>query len=254
VHTPVKYLLKRKKLKCFQYNQFKWYCKKYFNFLEYLSTNELNYIYKCIDLSDNMRNVSEHLSFYSYSHKVFYDENTIDSSRLAYGLIYNAEKVEEMAKEIAESKNMNMKHFENNNYKFYGFGWDGKERIDKIYFLFNNINYLEKELLTFVNENIKNYAQNGIVSFSYNNGKLIEEKIYLFPLKSYGASSAVMFSKKRKIEQYNNDYIFFNKPLLNKFSKQSVNIINTYKKALNINLCSYAIDKEKKIETLYFDY
>ncbi|NCD35014.1 MAG: hypothetical protein EOL87_16550 [Spartobacteria bacterium] len=251
---PLYYLRMRKGFVAFQEQLFDWHCDTFFDFRSRLSVKEIAYIKLCIAHSLSYRNVTDLYSFYTYSHNVSRNTGEIDSGRLAYGLLSGVSPIIEPAREIAAEKGMDLTCFDDPNCIFYGFGWDFSDAIEKIYFRYRHFDQLPARLKRLMNHDKRPFCRKGIISASYRHGQLSEEKLYRFTCYRLRTNYAILFSGKRCVEQHNNPKVPGKEVELSPFSDASVQLIKRYKEEQGIALDTYAINKKKGVDTLYFDY
>lgn len=251
---PFYYLSLRKGFVQFQEQLFEWHCDSFFDFRDRLTSKERDYIKCCIAHSLSYRNITDLYSFYTYSHKVNRTTGAIDSSRLAYGLLSGVDPIIEPAREIAAAKGMDTTCFEDSNCIFYGFGWDFADGIEKIYFRYHDFEALPARLQKLAKHDVRPFCKRGIISASYRSGQLREEKLYRFTRYRFKRNFAILFSAKRCVEQHNHPKVFGEDIDRRQFSEASIKLIQRYEKEQGITLDTYAINREKGIDTLYFDY
>ena len=239
-----------------QYFLFDWYCKNFYNIKKGLTKNELKYIYNIFNHSPieilNKTMDGKRLSFISYSHKI--KNNNVESDRFAIGSILLPNLSLMYAMDILKERNIILPEYLllDKNIKFYGLGWEFKNKIFKIYFrIFGKKNIKKTHLFQLIKNkkiikafNTPKYWDECLISFSYKNNKLYENKIYLYPKYNSKINYTYMISDKRGIiKQY--DYFEDN----NSNNYLSQNIINKYKK-IDMYLDTYSEYKDTKI--LYF--
>jgi hypothetical protein len=233
---------------------FDWHCEQFFDFRAHLSAGEMEYVELCMEGSGDRRNVAELYSFYSYSHKVDGASGVVDSSRLAYGLLHGTEAIREAGLALATAKGMDAAPFEDGNCEFYGLGWDFAAGVDKVYFRYGDFDRLDGRHRALVEGDGRPFARSGILSFSYRGGRLAEEKVYRFTRHRWRRNYAVLFSKKRRVEQRNHRKWRRWGGGLGQFSEAARRLIGKYREEQGIDLDTYAVDPAGGWEMLYFDY
>jgi hypothetical protein len=239
-----------------QYFLFNWYCENFYNIKQNVTKKELKYIYNTLNYSPieilNKTMDGKRLSFISYSHKIKY--NNIESDRFAIGSILLPDLSLMYSLDIFKERNIILPQYllTDKNIKFYGLGWEFKNKIFKIYFrIFGKKNIKRNNLFKLLKNkkikkdfNTEKYWDECLISFSYKNNKLYENKIYLYPKYNKKINYTYMISDKRGIIK---QYDYFNNNTLN--NKLGESIINKYKD-IGIYLDTYSEYKDTKI--LYF--
>ena len=192
-------------------NIYEWHCKYIYPFDDKLTDIEKKYIKKCIEVSycELFRPFYiindpfiKRLSYFTYSHKVI--NNSINSSRIAYGTTIRPKSMYFYAKKVLEEKKIKCEIEPNNNYIFGGLGWDIQNGHFKIYFRFINYNNLSYEYKKLLPQNLKNIWESGLLSITYDKtGNVFEKKIYSYPKNEMIAE---LKSKKRYEIQLENKY------------------------------------------------
>jgi hypothetical protein len=246
-----------------QYFLFNWHCKKYDDFKKAFTLNELNYVYNILNYSPiellNKTMDGKRLSFISYSHEL--KNNDITSGRFAIGSIMLPNLSFFYALNILKERDIIIPNYLlKKDYIFGGLGWDINKKIFKVYFRCLNRNFIKnKDSLAIIDKLLKadektkirltkilkdfrsnKYWKEGLVSFTYENNKLCEKKIYLYPKYSYKFKTYMLSDKRGIIKQ--EDIINSNNSIDNK-------IIQDYK-SIKFELDTYTKIKNKV--TMYF--
>ena len=231
------------------------YHDNYFPIKEYLSKKELDYINNIILYSPldiwNMTMEGKRLSFISFSHEYNIEEDEMTHGRFACGSILNYNMAFTDALDILKERNIVIPEYLVKRCRFGGLGWDFNKNNFKIYFRFFNKKVLKNIYFTKkYSKEIKNlgnkYWEEGIISLTYNQNKIIEEKVYLYPkYKDFKNNhETIMICSKRGIIKQ----IDIHDKNEHNYEKID-NLINQYKED-NIDLDT--ISKHKNKITIYF--
>ncbi len=168
-------------------NLYLWHCRTFFDFRCHLTPKEQAYLDACFRLAVDFRETSEFgysgFSYYSYSHRVRGKE--VNSSRLAYGSIKHYRQALQAAWPVWQERGINFPPFyvQDERCRFYGLGWDIMEKQFKVYFRVHPISDLPDGMCDLIEGYaLDEYRPEGLVSFTYIGDKLVERKVYLYPL------------------------------------------------------------------------
>ena len=226
---------------------YEWHCKNIYPFDKKLTKIEKEYIFSCINVSflELFKKIYfidpfiQKLSYFTFSHNC--KNNDINSSRIAYGSTMCHNYVYKYAINVLRERNIKCEIEPGYNYNFGGLGWDIQNDIFKIYFRFINHRDLKDEYKKLVPST--NIEDSGILSISYNNGKIVEKKIYTYPKDKW---YTILKSDKRQDIQIDTDDIKWE----SKLNHIGSSIVEKYKKD------KYKLDtitfKDKMNYTLYF--
>ena len=239
----------------YQRRLFDWHCERFFDYGSALTSTELEYIDCCIRHSADTRLLSGQFSLFSYSHKVDTLRGKANSSRLAYGTLCGALEPAGVAARVVSEKEVPLEQelFFDPNLRFYGLGWDVENSVDKAYFFVEDISALHGKYAALINENGSALSKKGILSFSFQGKTRAEEKVYVFHRHGEMRDAAVLCSERRRVVQFNNTSASHRKRL-ERFSSTSGEIIRAYQERFGTVVDTYAVDEERGLETLYFDY
>ena len=166
------------------------YNDNYFPIKEYLSKKEMNYVdnillYSPMDIW-NFSMEGKRLSFISFSHEYDINEDRIIHGRFACGSIVNYNMAFTDALEVLKERKIVIPEYLVKKCRFGGLGWDFNKNYFKVYFRFfdkkvlKNIKFItkhQKHLKKIGNK----YWDEGLISLTYNELGLMEEKVYLYP-------------------------------------------------------------------------
>lgn len=170
---------------------FHWHCETFFPFDQHMSANELAYLDHCFSLSELYPDMPhdtgyEEYSYFTYSHRV--KGTRVNSSRMAYGsLPFPAESLASALPILDEQGLLPLldNYFlHSDNSLFYGIGWDFEAGQRKLYFRVLDLAQLPQSQLTELMEQgipAAERRKEGLVSFTYVEGALYEEKVYTYP-------------------------------------------------------------------------
>jgi hypothetical protein len=192
----------------YQKDIFNWHCQNIYPFHKRLTKNELKYIHNCINLSwtELFRflfifhdEIILRLSFFSYSHRV--TKGNINKSRIAYGSVMSPNQAYKFSLPILKERKIKIPCSVGSNLFFGGLGWDIDNNEFKIYYRFDDFDKLLDEYRKLSKGD--NYLKKGILSWTYRDNKLIETKVYRYPLNK---SETYLFSNKRTDIQKDRNY------------------------------------------------
>lgn len=251
----VNVIVNRREWLDYQRRLYAWHNQTFFDFDAVLTPLERRFIDLCIERSADSRWLTPYFSLFSYSHRVDPANRDINSTRLAYGTLRGSPAITELGKEIARAKGwpLNMNWFCDPNLRFYGLGWDFVDQLDKVYFFVEDVAALPDQLKSMAKEDPMRLLKRGIVSQSFREGAIAEEKLYVFPRGNGGYGTALLYSGARSLLQQNN-HAHFGRRDLSRFSPLSRQIAEAYLEQMGTLLDTYSIDEHTGIETLYFDY
>lgn len=229
---------------------YKWHCKNIYPFDKNLSFVETNYIKKCIQLSywELLRPLYcifdpfiKRLSYFTYSHRII--DGKCNSSRIAYGSVIQSKKAYIYAKKVLHERNIQSEIIPNSNIAFGGLGWDIQNNHFKIYFRFYDFKKLSDTYKELLPDMINNY-QSGLLSITYNkNNKIIERKIYCYPIFEMVATLQSIYRKDIQHDCHNNN------KWVDKLDKTGLKILDIYKNKYKLDTITY---KNKENYTMYF--
>ncbi|TNE48113.1 MAG: hypothetical protein EP343_17580 [Deltaproteobacteria bacterium] len=168
---------------------FDWYCDSFYDLRSGLSETEWAYVQACFDIAEVFAEVAQdsgydEYSYFTYSHRV--KGNHVNSSRFAYGSVANPAETLEAALPVIQERNVPLDPYfvESPNSLFYGLGWDLEANQFKVYFRVLSLDDMPfpslQELLETAMER-EQRRDEGLVSFTYVNNELYEEKVYVYP-------------------------------------------------------------------------
>lgn len=230
--------LKKRWLARYHHDLFAWHCEKFFPFDRFLLASEHEYLTHCFQLADDYTEVADtgyrHYSYYSYSHRV---KNTeVNSSRMAYGSVANPGEAWELVPNVLEARKVELPEgiWHKAPYTFYGLGWDILANHFKVYFRIQDWDKMDRPILRglFQDANIPCRPE-GLVSFTFEDSLLIEEKAYLFPklqeqavFPGAGRRVLMLSSERGMIAQYD---VSDTQAWLPRLNPQGQRIIEQYK-------------------------
>lgn len=228
---------------------YNWCNKNIYNYHEKLNKSERLYIYICLLLSSSeifkfirCNKFISQLSFYSFSSE--FKNKKMNSSRLAFGSTVLPEILYIFYKNVLKERGIDL--IQDNNLKFYGLGWDFENNIFKIYYRYFDIYKIDKSIQTVKKYNSKKYNKQGLLSYSYDiyTNKLVETKLYFYPLKN--KNIAYLYSDKRNEKQV----VVTNKEYYNKINKKGKDLIDKYNSfGIKLDTVNY---RNKNNYVLYF--
>jgi len=178
--------LRSGQIKSYHQELFQWHCDTFFPFDQHLSEAEMRYLHTCFRLPSGYLEIPESgydgYSYYTYSHRIVGDK--VNSSRFAYGSVLKSNKALKAALPIFKEKGISIDPYflEDENSKFYGLGWDILEGHLKVYFRIPELSLMHNSsLLSLLEEDLPRYRPEGLISFTYIEGQLHEEKVYVYP-------------------------------------------------------------------------
>lgn len=199
---------------------FQWYNATFFPITDHLTPLELAYIHRCFTLSQWFAERApesdyEGFSYFTYSHRVSGEH--VNSSRVAFGSVEHPDEMLLAALPILKQRQIETDPYFliHENARFYGLGWDLDEGHFKTYFRILNLDALpQPSLRNLLADTLPRSLRRpeGLVSFTYANHQLYEEKVYAYPLPAPsdpaevfpGAKSRVLMATSRRgvITQY----------------------------------------------------
>lgn len=236
----VGFLKKLKKRWVTRYHRdlFAWHCEKFFPMDRFLLSSEHEYLNLCFQLAEDYTEIADsgyrHYSYYSYSHRV---KNTeVNSSRMAYGSVAHPDEAWSLVPAILHNRDIVLPEGAGHQgpYIFYGLGWDFLSNHFKVYFRLEDWSKLtSRTLLDLYSNTDVPCRPEGLVSFIYQDQKLLEEKAYLFPVLQEqevfpGAGRRVLMlsSERGMIAQYD---VSDTQAWLPRLNPQGQRIIQQYK-------------------------
>ena len=189
--SPLFRLIRRligKKITNIHRNFFQWYSDTFYPLREHMTDKEWKYVQACFEIAEYFSEVAEssdyrEYSYYTYSHRV--KGNEVNSSRFAYGSIANPHEMLQAAIPVLEERKLSIPPYfmEDSNSLFYGLGWDFIANQFKVYFRILDLEALpQNSLQALLSETMDNRRAEGLVSFTYIDNILYEEKVYAYPL------------------------------------------------------------------------
>lgn len=252
---------KRKKQEVIHFHRelYEWHSKTFFPFPEHLSELEQNYIEDCFLLPDSYQEIPdsgyEDYSHYSYSHRIKGD--SVNSSRLAYGSVCHHQQAFKSAIPVIEERNIPLDSYflEHPQSLFYGLGWDFLANHFKVYFRILNLDQLPQLALNaLLEETLPDRRSEGLVSFTFIEQELHEQKVYAYPdpkreeLPQETKGQAYMATSKRgTIAQYD---VSQPEKWIQRINQHGKEIVTLYKDH-DLDLDTIAI-KDKNDFTIYF--
>lgn len=174
------------RLAAYHQGLFEWHCRTFFRFDRHLSRDELGYLALCFELADAFEERpaggQENLSYYTYSHRVAGAD--VNSSRIAYGSMAHAARAAQAAAPVLAAREVAVDgfFFGSPHSTFYGLGWDVLAGHFKVYFHVAPLEALPQERLRALGRvDGGGLRPEGLVSFTYQGGALVEEKVYVYP-------------------------------------------------------------------------
>lgn len=158
---------------------FQWHEKRFFPFSRHLNAVEMDYLETCFDLAETLEERSasgySQYSYFSFSHRV--RGGQVNSSRLAYGSLRYPEKARAAAEPVLKHRGVGRLPAEG---VFYGLAWDLEAGHFKVYLL-SDLEGVSGELLELGRIEDFPLRSEALLSFTYIDGQLIEQKVYRFP-------------------------------------------------------------------------
>ncbi len=159
----------------------KWYSHTFFNFEKHLSPLEKNYIQTCTQMMDQLSyKINDHFSYSLVTYSQRFSKNKVNSSRLAYGSIQHADRLQTPIRNILKNKGISTKDIQGMG-QIAGLGWDFEENLLKVYSYYENLNKVQdadlKNLLKKASS-IETYPF-GLTSVSFKDKNLVEKKVYV---------------------------------------------------------------------------
>jgi len=182
---------------------FEWHCKHFYPFSDFLTAHELDYLNTCFSLAKDYVEISdlgyENFSYYSYSHRV--EEHCVNSSRLAFGSVAWPEKCFKAAYPVIEERNISLETLfpQYSELRFYGLGWDFLENHFKIYWRVPDVRKVASPFQELVAQGSAKTMNEGLLSVTLKDGKVFEQKAYLYPGKN---RVEMLASNRGLVEQY----------------------------------------------------
>ena len=165
---------------------FAWHCETFYDLEARLRPSELFYLHTCFSLATDYVEVSPsgyaHFSYYTYSHRVAGDR--VNASRFAYGSIKNPVSALDAAQDVLRWREITIdpELLALDTVHFYGLGWDLEAGDFKIYLRCDDVNALPAERNLLPEDLRQNPIRaEGLVSFTYRDDRLREEKLYVYP-------------------------------------------------------------------------
>ena len=162
---------------------FEWHCETFFPFDERLTWAELDYFEACFSLAEGYveptRTGYAQLSYYSYSHRI--DGGQVDSSRVAMGTLAHPDEAWAAAQPVLHERGIDGSAARPQGALFYGLGWSVLARDFKVYFWVPDVHALPERLAVLARPHALDVRAEGLISFTYQDGRVSEEKVYLYP-------------------------------------------------------------------------
>lgn len=247
------------------YDLFDWHCKTFFPFDQHMTQLEQAYVKYCFDLAEFepvpfQDSGYDEYSYFTYSHRIA--GRDVNSSRMAIGSLMYPHETLDSARAVLNERSIEIDPYflDDPNSLFYGLGWDFLAGQFKVYFRILDVHQLTQPTLLELYESavsMLNPRTEGLVSFTYINNQLHEEKVYLYPepeAEEYedifpGTKGRVIMATSRRgaITQYD---VSSTKTWKQRMSEEGYAIIQSYKSK------GHALDtitmKDKENYTLYF--
>lgn len=258
---PFQKILKNK-VQNFHHELFQWHSETFFPFEQKMSAREKQYLDTCFSLAETFLEVPEsgyaEFSYYSYSHRIQGD--VVNSSRLAYGSVIHHEKALESALPVIEERNVPLDPYflKDPQSLFYGLGWDFLANHFKIYFRVLDLDQLpQASFQALLEETLPNRRSEGLVSFTFIDQELHEQKVYVYPNLEVGKYDDIFpgtkgrvlmsTSKRGTITQYD---VSETKRWSGRVNPRGIQVLKAYAQK------GYALDtialKDKDNFTIYF--
>lgn len=160
-----------------------------------LAPEEREYLETCFALAEGYEQRADsgysQYSYYSYSHRV--EGSRVNSSRLAYGLLSHASETLAAAVPVLEFRGARVDPFftRSRHSTFYGLGWDLEEGHFKVYFLVDAAEHLPMASLVRLARIGGEHRPEVLVSLTFLEGNLFEEKVYRYPVESPGTLTSL---------------------------------------------------------------
>lgn len=162
---------------------FRWHCEQFFPFDKQLTKAELSYLRACFQLAEDYVEPTptgyRQLSYYSYSHRV--DGAKVNSSRIAMGSLAHPDEAWAAAGDVMGERKIDARAIWPDGAKFYGLGWDLLASDFKLYLWVPDVHRLPERLSVLARPHAQNVRAEGLISFTYTDGQVTEEKVYLYP-------------------------------------------------------------------------
>lgn len=246
--TPIAWLKRRfhsflkRKVRRVHQRFFQWYNDTFYPIQQHLTPTELAYIQRCFSLSTWFSERAEEsdyeeFSYFTYSHRVRGDQ--VNSSRIAFGSVANPDEMLLAAMPVIQERKIELDPYFliHENARFYGLGWDLDEGHFKVYFRLIDLDALpQPSLKKLLQQTLPRALRRpeGLVSFTYINNQLFEEKVYAYPLPNNhgdelfpGAKGRVLMATSRRgvITQYD---VSKTEQWRNKLNPAGQKLIDTY--------------------------
>lgn len=168
---------------------FEWYCNTFCDLRQGLLDVEWEYLQTCFGMAERFAQKSdssdyEEYSYYTYSHRIKGEQ--VNSSRFAFGSVLRPQEALHAARPVFEKRDLKIPGYflEDPNCHFYGLGWDLEEHQFKVYFRILDLAQIPfaslQELLDTAMPEDKRRKE-GLVSFTYIEREIYEEKVYVYP-------------------------------------------------------------------------
>lgn len=186
--APLRWLL-QDKVSQIHSNFFAWYCEHFYPLREELTEKEWAYLQACFAIAEVFAEVPhdsgyDEYSYFTYSQRVKGTE--VNASRFAFGSVANPNETLQAAMPVLEERQVPLDSYflSSPNSYFYGLGWDLMARQFKVYFRILNLKEMPFPTLLHLLESTlseEDRRAEGLVSFTYIEQELYEEKVYVYP-------------------------------------------------------------------------